>query len=368
VAGSTGSTSPVTVPVFQERIEGCLTPRVWRSVDVSSISGLQGCKIEVDSAEYPVQQPDPVLEILKITSKFIRETGGAIPAIVSNTLNLDADWQSELEALAQARLDDGSFSKIFDVLRGKTIRIFGNTAPYVSATAEGSAVWSLDSTEYAIGKKKAPDLTKAVLYIFVRGFEALESSLVDRVLAGMLLGRIRTLIHEIVQGSRFMNRLDGCHGTLSWSRNNRNDWCIEENEFVSEIATPPKLGPNPMPAKANSGYPADAGRTWEHSVTGGMAIFQRDMEFVISTNGKIDIGHIPRAEAENILQDPSELIRISRAAALKAASGRTLDTYLSSSELILQIEYQCQGSAGWILNHLDELDSLMGNAPSSLPS
>ena len=367
MAGSTGSTSPVTVPVFQERIEGLLTPRVWRSVDVSSISGLQGCKIEVDSAEYPVQQPDPVLEILKNTSNVIRETGGAIPAIVSNTLDLDADWQSELEALAQSPLDGGSFSKIFDVFRGKTIRIFGNTAPYVSANAEGSAVWNLDSTEYAIGKK-APDLTKAVLYIFVRGFEGLESVLDNHSQAGLLLGRIRNLIREIVQGSRFMNRLDACHGTLSWSRNHRNDWCIEENEFVSEIATPPKLGPNPMPAKANSGCPADAGRTWEHSVTGGMAIFQRDMEFVISTNGNLEIGRIPRAEAENILQNPSELIRISRAAALKAASGRALDKYLSNSELTLQVEYQCQGSAGWILNNLDKLDSLMGNAPNSLPS
>jgi hypothetical protein len=206
------------------------------------------------------------------------------------------------------------------------------------------------------------------LYIFVRGFEGLESSLVHRALAGLLLGRIRNLIREIVQGSRFMNRLDACHGTLSWSRNNGNDWCIEEHEFVSEIATPPKLAPNPMPAKANSGYPADAGRTWEHSVTGGMAIFQRNMEFVISTDGNLESCFLPRAEAENILRNPSELIRISRAAALKAASGRTLDTYLSSSELIHHIEYQCQGSAGWILNHLDKLDSLMGNAPNPPPS
>jgi hypothetical protein len=359
---SPASSPPASlVPVLREGIETSVS-RKWRSVDMSSVAGMGGCNIEVDESEFSAPtmgRPDPIVPFFEKLSQFMHETGGAIPAIVNNTL--PADWRSKLEELVMNPLNDSededtSLTKTFEILRGKKIRIFGKNAPYVSSDAEGSAVWSLESGEFVSGNP-TPDLDKAVLYIFIKDFHAVKDTVGQDSLAFISLGRIRTLIHELVHGMRFMKRLIACFGTLNWSQNQYRDWCIGKNQFITEIVTPPKLGPNPTASKELSGYPADAGRTWEHSITQGQAIFQRNFEVITSVNGKFRTSHVSNDQAIQVLRQPSEIIRLSRELATKVAAYGRIDLYPTNSELIQEVEYQCEGSGGWVLGHLEQLHS-----------
>ena len=76
----------------------------------------------------------------------------------------------------------------------------------------------------------------------------------------------------------------------------RNDWCLEKSVFDKHIATPPKLGPVPQGAAANSDFPADAVRVWEHSITRGMAIFQKECEVAVFVGGKFVTAQISVTE------------------------------------------------------------------------
>jgi hypothetical protein len=89
---------------------------------------------------------------------------------------------------------------------------------------------------------------------------------------------------------RMMKRLIACFGTLNWSQNQYRDWCIEKNQFISEIVTLPNLGPNPTTSK---GMSADAGRAWEHSITRGLAFFQRNFDVI--TFGSEEDAHVWQA-------------------------------------------------------------------------
>ena len=182
VPPSPASSPPAAlVQVFREGIEASIS-RKWRSVDMSSVAGMHGCSIEVDASEFTAPsmgRPDPIVPFFEKLSQFMHETGGAIPGIVNNSL--PGDWQSKLEELVFNPLNDSededtSLTKTFEVLRGKKIRIFGNTAPYLSSNAEGSAVWSLESGEFVSGNP-VPDLDKAVLYIFIKDFESVKDTI-----------------------------------------------------------------------------------------------------------------------------------------------------------------------------------------------
>lgn len=368
-ATSAGSPPTPVVPVFREGIEASLS-RKWRAVDMRSVQGMEKCCIEVDADEcgpaVAAGQPDPIVRFFQKGSQFMCETGGAIPAIVYNAL---ADgWESKLEELVMNHLNYGqdeetSLTKLFDLLCGKKIRIYGNTAHHVHRDAEGNAVWSLESGEFATGKSQ-PNMDKAVLYIYIRGFEAVCVSFESVALAPFSVGRIRTLIHELVHGMRIMKRLIDFFASLNWSQNPYGDWCIDKNQFLSKIVTPPKLGPNPTFSKQNSDYPADAGRTWEHSITGGKAFFQENFKVVASVGGKFFLTNLSSSEASEVLARPSELIRISRKLAdeVQQSEPGDFDMHASNSGLVCNFEYQCQSSGGWVSDHHEQLNTIAGPA------
>ena len=144
---------------------------------MSSVKGLEHCSIEVDAnaCRITTGQPDPIVLFLQKTSEFMHILGGAIPSIINNSFA--GDWRVKLDESIKNPLDDGededtSFIKATDVLNGKKIRIFGKPAPHVATgNAEGNASWSLESEEFTSGNS-APNMDKAVLYIYVEDFEA----------------------------------------------------------------------------------------------------------------------------------------------------------------------------------------------------
>ena len=151
------SPTPTLVPVFAQGLESASSAstvqRRWRPVDVSSVKWLETCRVEVDADECaaPSSGTDLVVEFLKRATKVMSQTGGAIPSIVDNALDRDG-WEVELERLVQQDLDENMMQRCLGRdLNGKLIRIVGSGGgrpQFVSSTAEGSAKWSLEASEF----------------------------------------------------------------------------------------------------------------------------------------------------------------------------------------------------------------------------
>ncbi len=359
----TGPSSPIAqiAPVFYEGVERALS-RKWRSVDTSTLRGMERWRVEVDEDEFGpliAGQNDPVVDLLQDATKFMLQTGGAIPLIIHDLLNRP-DWQIILEESSHKELDFGddvntSLLKIFEVLDGKLIRIFGSKSqlpPYVSRTVEGSARWSLEASEFQSG---SPNINNAQLYVFIKNVYEVNQMSDRRTFALRLVGHLRVLIHEFIHGIRMLKRLMDCFGSLTWSQNQFHDWCVDKDEFNTKLSTPPRLGPAPLVISA---YPADAGRTWEHSITYGKAFFQGGFEVMMCFNGKFIRTELLSAEGFEVLNEPRKLIDISRRCVsdIEASEGLA-DRYRTNSEAVSTFDYQCPGSARWTLDHIDQLHS-----------
>ena len=98
---------------------------------------MKNLNVEVDEDELgalTTETQDRVVEILHLASRFMSETGGAIPLIVNNAL--DDDWKDQLESSVCRKLDaidngDNSVSKqweskLTEIFGDCKIRIFGN--------------------------------------------------------------------------------------------------------------------------------------------------------------------------------------------------------------------------------------------------
>jgi hypothetical protein len=345
------------MPVFAQGLEsGSSVQRHWRTVDTSSVKWLEGCRVEVDADECSASATDPIVDFLKMATKVMIQTGGAIPSIVDNALDRDG-WEDELDALVRQELDENTMRTCLGVdLRGKLIRIVGSKSglpKFVSPTAEGSARWSLEASQFQ-SACQVPDMDKAELYIFVNDFETV--GMLIKLHSRQLLGRLRVFIHEMIHGMRFLRALLRCPGPLTWFRNIHNDWCLERSVFDKHIATPPRFGPAPQGAAASSKYPADAGRVWEHSITRGKAFFQKDLEVVVFVGGKFSARQLSVPEAWEVESEPRKLIDISRnmADAVAAQAGQALVLYTTTSGTVPAFEYQCSGSARWLVENLDE--------------
>ena len=94
---------------------------------------MENWRVEVDADEFGpfiAGQRDPVVEFLLDATKFMVQTGGAIPLIVHDLLN-KSDWQTVLDQFSRKELDFGddvntSLHKVLEVLDGRLIRIFGS--------------------------------------------------------------------------------------------------------------------------------------------------------------------------------------------------------------------------------------------------
>ena len=60
--------------------------RIWRNVDASSVKWLTGCRVEVEATECSASATDPIVEFLKMATRVMSRTGGAIPSIFDNDL------------------------------------------------------------------------------------------------------------------------------------------------------------------------------------------------------------------------------------------------------------------------------------------
>ena len=82
------------------------------------------------------------------------------------------------------------------------------------------------------------------------------------------------------------------------------------------------------------------------------------MRFMI-TYGKFILRKLSFDEAKDVLARPLALIEISHRLADQVATeeGGPIDTYQTNSDLVRNIEYQCQSSLGWILDHPDHHNS-----------
>ena len=97
-----------------------------------------------------------------------------------------------------------------------------------------------------------------------------------------------------------LKRLLDCEGSLTWSQNQCKEWCIQKSQFDMFVATPCRA---PKEDKASSSYPADATRTWEHSITAGHTFFQEDCELMV-WNGRFEYSQLKRKEALKVLENP----------------------------------------------------------------
>ena len=346
-------------PVFFEGVDRILS-RTWRPVDTSSVEWLKHCHVEVDEGECgaPGSAPDPFAQFLEMASAMMSQTGGAIPSIVDNAIDQDG-WEKVLEDSVQKNFHDVD-KRLAHVLHGKRIRIFGSGGsgrpPFVSMSSEGNVKWSLEDSQFS-SARQIPDMNKPDLYIFINQFHMVKTYMTDKNnSAAHLLGRLRVLIHELIHGIRILKSIIRSFGSLVWFRNQYHDWCVDKSVYDKDIATPPRLGPNAQDLSASSGYPADAGRTWEHSITCGKAFFQRDLEVVVFVRGKFETAELSLTDARTILANPKALIEISRRRAdeIAVTAGGAAVLYTSYSGTVSTFEYQCSGSSRWFVDNLGE--------------
>ena len=210
---ASSSTLVQVVPIFCEGVDRKLS-RKWRKVNTSAVEGMKNLNVEMDEDEcgaLTTETQDLVVEFLQLASKFMSETGGAIPRIVNNAL--DDDWKEKLEISVSRKLDaidinstiilngDNSVFKLTEIFGDRKIRIFGNKKewpPFVSKTAEGGVKWSLEESEFESDEQK-PNIDKAELYIFIAKVHQLQHYLLDKTCFALeLVGIIRVFIHETI--------------------------------------------------------------------------------------------------------------------------------------------------------------------------
>ena len=334
---------------------------------MSSVDGMAHLMVEVFEDECGAAgTTDPMVAVLKMTSNLMLQLGGAIPLIVNNQLDRD-DWQAVLEDAVHKPLTPTELSKATAVLAGKRIRIFDSyfyKPPFITGQAEARCILSLEAGQFGTGVIE-PDMSKAELYIFVEGWHHMTKYFADiDEFVLEILGRLRALIHGLVHGARSLQSLLNSKHALSWTRNRFQHWCLGTDQYRQCIATPPRLCDVAAGQKLGSDCPADAGRTWEHSISKGAAIFQRDLEVVVNANGRFVSVKLLAAEATEVLQDPRKLIEVSRRKACAIVKDwglgvESIVNYTSCSGVVDQfLGFQCPGSSGWVINNYEEYCTL----------
>jgi len=144
-------------------------------------------------------------------------------------------------------------------------------------------------------------------------------------------------------------------------------WGLSLEEIKKSAATQEKLVGYRFGQKEQSQFPADAGRLWEHSLTGGSAIIEsalvlvgvavRNQDWADSDAAREELLSEPLSEADGleIMGDLKKLLKVmrSRAACLgaKCREGFSLATYVACRRNLIRFQYQCQGSTGWIIKN-----------------
>ena len=252
--------------------------------------------------------------------RFLGGLGGALPLIVFDELRGE-DFKERLEEYGSRPLSDADLDSCLGVLKGVPIYITAidpTSCDEPSGNiAEGKVLWTMTEDQFTDSSTgDGPDVSKAIAVIFVDHFrEAVDSmsgpDLEDKAGgAGVavaptwelktVVGRGRLLAHEGTHTVRMHHSILHHRSSLQFIRNLSGDWCLEVGDFKDKIATPAKLAGYTTGHTLDSHFPADAGRTLEHSITGGLAIFELDLDVVVV---------LRRTDSEPAAGQPDEQIR-----------------------------------------------------------
>jgi hypothetical protein len=298
--------------------------------------------------------------------RFLRGAGGALPLIVFDELRGD-DSKLLLEEASSHPLEDVDLDRCLGVLKGVAIYITSldpcSSLSTLSSSklAEGKVLWTLSEDQFSDGNaSEKPDVSRAAAVIYIDQFrEAVaamsrvglgpgrladsddaeahcgatsvettrmdDSAVEDALTTSVrrLVGRGRLVAHEGTHAMRMHWNILQHLSRLQFTRNAGGDWCLELDDFKEKLATPPKLAGYVTGQKLDDPeFPADAGRVLEHSITGGKAIFERDLNVVVvlrrtaSTAGQPDeqikSACLGAGDVLAVYRDPSTLRAISR--------------------------------------------------------
>eukprot|EP00291_Cryptomonas_curvata_P025035 CAMPEP_0172175650 /NCGR_PEP_ID=MMETSP1050-20130122/14351_1 /TAXON_ID=233186 /ORGANISM="Cryptomonas curvata, Strain CCAP979/52" /LENGTH=353 /DNA_ID=CAMNT_0012847787 /DNA_START=126 /DNA_END=1184 /DNA_ORIENTATION=- len=309
------------------------------------------------------------LEFVDLCCELISTIGGAMPLIVENTLVGD-DWRTQLNDAAEKPLEKTSLENLAEALKNIPIYVTADDELVsVPADVEAKVFWTLSPDQFQGNFVAVPDLSQARLLVFVRSLGDLQSNLeifhwnpasakARGTASRGIVGSAVKFIHELTHAARFRkSSLPNFHWILSDS-----GWCLSL-EDMTHVATPERLVGYRFGAKKESQFPADEGRLWEHSLTGGRAVIESALLLVgVAVRHQDNTGSdsskevllresLSDEEGLEIMGDPKKLLQIMRARAMrlsaKCPEGYDLQTYVACSRDLIRFQYQCQGSTGW---------------------
>ena len=292
-------------------------------------------------------------EFLGLLHKLVLDVGGALPLIVDNNLD-ENDWKTQLNNATENPLGKASLENLAESLKNIPIYVTADDK-LVSVPAEVGAkvFWTLSPEQFQGRFITEPNLSKARVLVFVRCLRDLKTNLnvfradsLDCDTRGAacrgIIGSAVKVGHELTHAARLRKSLSP---KLSWIISEIG-WGLSLEEMKT-IATPEKFAGYRFGAKSESQFAADAGRLWEHSLTGGKAVIEPALVLVgvaVRHQGNTDSDaakeellseSVSNAEALDIMGDPKKLLPIMRARAMLLSAncpqGYELQTYVTCS-------------------------------------
>ena len=334
-------------------------PDRWYEFTMSFGDGGASWKWHLDTSCFPPDATgrERTSQFFNLTRNLIMSAGGAIPLIVNNSLG--DNWRQQLNDAAEIPLSSESLAELADSLRKVPIFITGDNNLFsVPTDVEAKIFWTLPPEQFQERFTTVPDLSQAILLVFVRSLKDIQAELAftqcDQVeikakgkACRCVLGSSVKVVHEIVHAARWQKSL---LPTFHWIRLDCG-WGLSMEEMKKSAATPEKLVGYRFGSKIESQFPADAGRLWEHSLTGGNAViesalvlvgvsFREDDADLDSAKEELLDESVSNEEAVEIMNDPTKLLTIvrGRAASLRAKcrEGYALATYVACSRDLIR--------------------------------
>ena len=304
---------------------------------------------------------DQASEFFGLCCELISTVGGAMSLIVESVENIlvGDDWRTQLNDAAEKPLEKISLENLAEALKNIPIYVTADDKLVsVPADVEATVFWTLSPDQFQGNFVTEPDLSQARLLLFVRSLKELQTNLevfhLNQASAKArgtasrgIVGSAVKFIHELTHAARFRKSLlPNFHWILSDS-----GWCLSLEE-MKHVATPERLVGYRFGVKKESQFPADAGRLWEHSLTGGRAVIESALLLVgvavrhqdntdsDSSKEMLLSESLSDEEGFEIMCDPKKLLQIVRARALrlsaKCPEGYDLQTYVACSRDLIR--------------------------------
>jgi hypothetical protein len=331
-------------------------------------------------------------ELCTLIRDIILNVGGAIPRIVNNDLDNDGEWRKQLIDAAEETLDVGSLKNLAEALANTPIYVTGyEKLVSVPADVDAKIFWTLSPEQFQrkfVTEADGPDLSQARLLVFVRSLQTVQSHFEvfhcnhnnDKVRGNACLGILGSavkVLHECTHGARWRKcmLLD-----FNWIRLD-SGWGLSLEEIKKKAATPEKLVGYRVGKKEHSLFPADAGRLWEQSLTGGGAIVESSLVLVgvaVRNQDSTDMDsareellseRLTEAEGLEIMGDLKKLLTVMRTRAVclgaQCRKGYSLATYVACSRDLIRCTLHCipSDSSGHVTTRLRPLRQVSVSVP-----